>query len=95
MKIWSLTLEKVEKLWKELDEKTKAIEDLEVISPSDIWKRDLYTIEHVLSERNGEMDKAMEDEKKSQNKSKKARAAKAKKIVKATAKKKEGKKATY
>eukprot|EP00592_Proboscia_alata_P019197 CAMPEP_0194418490 /NCGR_PEP_ID=MMETSP0176-20130528/17623_1 /TAXON_ID=216777 /ORGANISM="Proboscia alata, Strain PI-D3" /LENGTH=1564 /DNA_ID=CAMNT_0039224989 /DNA_START=235 /DNA_END=4929 /DNA_ORIENTATION=- len=94
MKIWSLTLEKVEKLRKELDEKTKAIEELEGIAPSDIWKRDLDAIEHVLGERDGEMDEAMEDEKKSQNKSKKARAAKAKKIVKATAKKKEGKKVT-
>lgn len=51
MKIWSLTYEKALKLRQELEEKTKAVSELEATPPTDIWEADLDKIEEALNER--------------------------------------------
>ena len=68
MKIWTLTLEKVEELRRQVEEKTEALEELIATSPTDIWLKDLDEIELLLDERDGEMEKAEKDEKKAQKK---------------------------
>jgi HSP90 family molecular chaperone len=41
MNIMSLTREKLEKLKKEIDVNQKRIDELEVISPADLWRQDM------------------------------------------------------
>jgi DNA topoisomerase-2 len=48
MKIWSLTLEKVEALRKDLGEKETELNALKLQSPSDLWLEDLVALEELL-----------------------------------------------
>ena len=70
MKIWSLTFEKAEKLWQDLEEKRRLVEDLEVTSPHETWEKDLDSLEKYLDGRDDTMDAAEKEELKAQNKSK-------------------------
>ena len=70
MKIWSLTFEKAEKLWQDLEEKRCLVEDLEVTSPHETWEKDLDSLEKYLDGRDDTMDAAEKEELKAQNKSK-------------------------
>merc|ERR1740124_193906 len=82
MKIWSLTFEKAEKLRRELAEKTKAVEDLEVTLPTQIWFNDLDAIEAAMDDRDISFAEAAEAELMAQNKTRKHQAAKKKKETK-------------
>lgn len=71
MKIWSLTYEKALKLRQELEEKSKAVTELEATPPSKLWEADLDKIEEALNERDQYYKEAAEEELRSQNKAKK------------------------
>ena len=78
MKIWSLTFEKAEKLRAQLAEKTQELEALLATAPSELWMRDLSSIEELLDERDCEIQAALSDEKNAQKKGKAQRATKKK-----------------
>ncbi len=88
MKLWTLTMEKVEKLKAELEQKTEEVEELERTAPHQIWWNDLDDIEDALDDRDQEIAKAEAEERAAQNKSKKLQAKKNAKASKKANKKK-------
>lgn len=69
MKIWNLTMEKVLQLQRELDEKVRAVDELDKRSITDIWLEDLRAIESALEEREFEKAAQLGEERKAQLKS--------------------------
>ena len=91
MKLWTLTMEKVEKLKAELEDKAEEVAILEATEPHQIWWKDLDDIEDALDERDAEIAAAIAEEVAAQNKSKKLQAKKNKKADKKSKKKKKKK----
>ena len=83
MKMWSLTLEKVQELKKQLQDKTHELSILEMQPPSAIWETDLQAIEIALDERDKYHAAAAEEENKAQMKNNKRKAVKTAKRSKA------------
>jgi hypothetical protein len=88
MKIWNLTMEKVLQLRQELDEKIKAVDELDKRSITDIWVEDLTAIEAALDERDLEKAAQLGEERKAQLKSQNLQKQRAKKGPTKSAKKK-------
>lgn len=68
MKIWSLTYEKAEDLRRQLQDKTKELELLQALEPSQIWLNDLDAVEEALNDRDLEFQKCAQNEKRAQKK---------------------------
>jgi DNA topoisomerase-2 len=88
MKIWSLTMEKVEALKAQLAEKTDELENLRDTSPSQLWLNDLDAIENALDDRDAGLAAAADDERRAQVKNTKHRAKMNKKLAVSKKKKK-------
>jgi len=89
MKIWNLTMEKVLQLRQELDEKIRAVDELDKRSITDIWVEDLIAIEAALDERDLEKAAQLGEERKAQLKSQNLQKQRGKKVpAKANKKKK-------
>merc|ERR1739845_280079 len=73
MRIWSLTYEKAEGLRQELANKTQDVVNLEATDPTEIWEKDLESIEEALNERDDKYKAAAEREFKAQKNNQLAR----------------------
>jgi hypothetical protein len=88
MKIWNLTMEKVLQLRQELDEKIRAVDELDKRSITDIWVEDLISIEAALDERDLEKAAQLGEERKAQLKSQNLQKQRGKKVPAKSNKKK-------
>jgi len=88
MKLWTLTMEKVNKLKGELKEKAAEVAILEATEPHQIWWNDLNAVEDALDERDEEIADAIAEEAAAQAIADKNQAKKNKKADKKKSKKK-------